>query len=81
MAEAFLGRALVLKKLARLEDALAKASIRPLNSRATLPRCTRRGPASFGQLGREDDAHAADARAAELEANKREASETQPSQS
>ena len=80
MAEAFLGRALVLKKLARLEDALASVN-KAIELKGDVAKMHEARASLLRSLGREDDAHAADARAAELEAKKREVSETQPSQS
>jgi protein O-GlcNAc transferase len=80
MAEALLGRALVLKKLARLEDALASVN-KAIELKGDVAKMHEARASLLRSLGREDDACAADARAAELEAKKREASETQPSQS
>jgi len=80
MAEAFLGRALVLKKLARLDDALASVN-KAIELKGDVAKMHEARASLLRSLGREDDAHAADARAAELEAKRREVSETQPSQS
>jgi tetratricopeptide (TPR) repeat protein len=69
MAEAYLGRALALKKLLRLDDALAnvdKAISIKTDARASLLR----------SLGREDDARAAETRAGELQARKNEPSQS-----
>ena len=80
MAEAYLGRALVLKKLARLEDALASVD-KAIGLKDDVAKMHEARASLLRSLGREDDARAADAKALELDAKKREATETEPSQS
>jgi len=67
MAEAYLGRAVALKKLARLDDALASVD-KAIGMKADVAKMHEARASLLRELGRDEDARAADARAAELAA-------------
>jgi protein O-GlcNAc transferase len=67
MAEAYLGRAVVLKRLARLDDALASVD-KAIGMKGDVAKMHEARASLLRDLGRLDDARAADAKAAELTA-------------
>jgi tetratricopeptide (TPR) repeat protein len=67
MAEAYLGRALVLKQLTRLDDALASID-KAIEMKGDVAKMYEARASLLRDLGRDEDARAADARAAELAA-------------
>jgi predicted RNA polymerase sigma factor len=68
MAEAYLGRAVVLKKLARLDDALASVD-KAIELKSDVAKMHEARAALLRDLGRVEDASAAEAHAAALTAN------------
>ncbi len=72
MAEAYLGRALALRKLARPGEALASVD-KAIEIKSDMATMHGARASLLRALGREEEAKAADARAAELEAKKRDA--------
>ena len=77
MAEAYLGRAAVLKKLARLDDALASVD-EAIAMKGDVGKMHEARASLLRDLGRDEDARAADARAAELAAKAAESNTSLP---
>ena len=75
MAEAYLGRALALKKLSRVDDALASVD-KAIAVKADVAKMHEARASLLRSLGREDDAQTADRRAAELQSKKNEPSQS-----
>jgi predicted RNA polymerase sigma factor len=65
MAEAYLGRAVVLKRLARLDDALASVD-KAIGMKGDVAKMHEARASLLRALGRDEDARAAEARATEL---------------
>jgi protein O-GlcNAc transferase len=76
-AEAYLGRALALRKLSRLDEALASVD-KAIDIKGDVGKMYGARASLLRSLGREDEARAADARAAELEASKKMAAAGEP---
>jgi tetratricopeptide (TPR) repeat protein len=75
MAEAYLGRALALKKLLLLDDALANVD-KAISIKTDVAKMHEARASLLRSLGREDDARAAETRAGELQARKNEPSQS-----